>query len=166
MPRPKATAEGGKMVEVQELTGPQWVRQACSFTINAPSLVCIDDLLKAEHSPIRCLTYFVRMYSIPSFVSVHLVRHNIGVEHFVQSMRDDRGGSNEETRWTPINHAMFINAQALINMARKRLCAKSHKETRRVMRAIKEECPDYLKPYLVPECTYRNGLCPEARPCQ
>ena len=41
-------------------------------------------MLKAEHSPIRTLMFTIRL-TIPYFVSTHLVRHKIGVEHYVQS---------------------------------------------------------------------------------
>ena len=46
-------------------------------------------ILKAEHSPIRTLMFTIRL-TIPYFVSVHLVRHKIGIEHYVQSQRNDR----------------------------------------------------------------------------
>ena len=50
-------------------------------------------ILLAEHSPIRLLTFTVRITDLPYWVSVHLVRHKIGVEHFVKTQRSDRGGS-------------------------------------------------------------------------
>lgn len=40
---------------------------------------------RSEHSPIRTQLFWIEMLNIPTFVSVHLVRHKIGVEHFVQS---------------------------------------------------------------------------------
>lgn len=100
---------------------------------------------------------------------MHLVRHKIGVEHFVKSNRDDRGGAGDDlvTRNSPVNHAMLINAQGLINMARKRLCFKAHEKTRKVMEAIRAQValvdPD-LAVYMVPECIYRNG-CHELKSC-
>jgi thymidylate synthase ThyX len=63
---------------------------------------------------------------------------------------------------------MLVNAQTLINMARKRLCSKAHKETMDTMMAIKDEIawvdPDLAK-FLVPECEYRGNFCHEPRSC-
>lgn len=107
------------------------------------------------------------MDDIPSFVSTHFVRHKFGVEHFVRTNRDDRGGSDSVDRWTPVTHCMLLNAQALINMARKRLCNMSHRETvnvfREILKGVHEADPE-LFPFLVPECVYRK-MCPEPRGC-
>ncbi len=46
-------------------------------------------ILKAGHSPIRTLMFTIKL-EIPYFVSVHFVRHKFGIEHYVQSQRDDR----------------------------------------------------------------------------
>ena len=73
---------------------------------------------------------------VPYFVSVHFSRHKIGVEHFVKTNRDDMGGEPEADRNTLVTHGMLINAEALINMARKRLCHKSHSKTIESMHAI------------------------------
>jgi len=106
------------------------------------------------------------MIGIPTFVSTHLVRHSIGVTHYVESNRDDRGGQDVD-RNTPVNHAMLINAQALMAMARKRLCGNAHRETVKVMIAIKnavrEVDPD-LAQAMVPDCVYR-GSCYELNSC-
>lgn len=147
-------------------------RRACEMTLQPgkDSRISLQLLLRAEHSPIRTVVYWVQMFGIPSFVSVHLVRHHIGIEHFVQSMRDDRGGAGDDvvTRLTPVNHAMLINAQALINVSRKRLCSKAHRETQMVVRALRgairqTELPE-VADFMVPECEYR-GECPEPNGC-
>lgn len=52
-------------------------------------------ILLAEHSPIRCLQFRIRLENLPYWVSVHLVRHKIGVEHFVTTQRDDRDVSGK-----------------------------------------------------------------------
>lgn len=103
-------------------------------------------------------------------VSVHLVRHKFGVEHFVESNRDDRGGAgdNEVNRLTPVNHGMEINAQAVIAISRKRLCYASHVRTvalwRKVRGAMQAVDPD-LAAAMAPECAFR-GYCPELRECK
>ena len=83
-------------------------------------------------------------------------------------MRDDRGANAVANRLTEVNHAMLINAQAVISMARKRLCFKAHKETRLLMEAVKEimERVDRdLALAMVPECEYRGGVCHELKSC-
>ena len=142
------------------------VRELCSTTMGGKeSKVTLEDMAYTEHSPLRFCEFATSMVEIPTFVSVHLVRHKVGVEHFVKSNRTDRGGTGCETRYTPVNHVMKLNAQALIAMARKRLCAKASPETRAVMWAIREECPEWLKPYMVAECVYRGGWCHEFKSC-
>lgn len=156
-------------IEVTKLTDVELARKACAFTAGKEtSKITLDKLYDCEHSPIRCMLFWIEMYDIPSFVSVHFVRHKIGVEHYVKSLRDDRCGTGDETRNSPVNHAMLINAQALINMARKRLCGKAHKETQRVMQEIFRgvyEADPYLADYMVPECEYRGGVCHELVSC-
>jgi hypothetical protein len=109
------------------------------------------------------------MHGIPSFVSTHLVRHKIGIEHYVESFRDDRGGTGNENRLTPVNHGMLLNAQALIQISRKRLCYKSHSKTIAVWTKVRNEIAiidQDLAMAMVPECVYRNGLCPELLECK
>ena len=59
------------------------------------------------------------------------------------------------------------NAQALINLSRKRLCNQASPETREVMQAMKEEVSKrdkFLAEVMVKECVYR-GFCPEMQSC-
>jgi len=155
-------------VRVYKVTPTSFAARACSFTENKViPKVNMRALYRAEHSPIRTQLFWIELFNIPTFVSVHFVRHKIGVEHFVQSNREDRGGDIKADRLTPINHLMFANANALIHMARKRLCNRSHIITQAVMGAI-TLAMHYLDPDLavamVPECKYR-GRCPEYKPC-
>jgi len=142
-----------------------WAFSMTSRNKLSPKLI---DVYKWEHSPIRTQIFMVEMIGIPTFVSVHFVRHKIGVEHFVLTNRDDRGGDTKANRMTPVNHGMLINAEALINMARKRLCGKAHPQTQAVMMRIKEaikKVDSSLYKYLVPNCEYR-GKCVEPNPCK
>jgi hypothetical protein len=159
--------EGEEMnVVVTKITDKNLMQKACSYTINAESTMTLQKIYQCEHSPMRTQMFTIEMIGIPTFVSVHFVRHKIGVEHFVKSNRDDRGGV-EADRNTPVNHLIFCNAEALVTMAKKRLCLKAHSETVAVMRAIKSEVasvdPD-LWSYMVPQCKYRNG-CNELKTC-
>lgn len=153
-------------IEVEQITGIELAREACSFTIGKESGVSLENLAKCEHSPLRTQMFCVRMYEIPTYVSIHFVRHKIGVEHFVKSNRPDRGGDEITHRNSPVNHLMFCNAHSLIHMARRRLCFQASSGTREVMQRIKIASPQWLYPYLVKECTYRGGMCHELRQCE
>lgn len=71
-------------------------------------------------------------------------------------------------RYAPTDLAFIINAEALINMAHKRLCAKASKETRDVMTQIALQIaivdPE-LAEHLVPQCIFRGGICTEPKSC-
>ena len=155
-------------ITVTKLTLHKLMNEACAATTGG-RVPNIDPyrLYKSEHSPIRTQLFWVEMRGIPTFVSVHLVRHKIGVEHFVKSNRPDRGGDGEANRMTPVDHCMFINAQALITMARKRLCNKASVQTRGVMYEIRDQVSlvdDALARAMVPDCIYRHE-CHELKPC-
>ncbi|MFA7287345.1 MAG: hypothetical protein WC055_00550 [Melioribacteraceae bacterium] len=120
-----------------------------------------------EHSITRSQIFSVQLINIPTFVSVHLVRH-VTTTPFVRSKRIDRGGDGTEDRFTPVNHRLIANAESILHIARKRLCYKASKETRDVVLALREEMksidPD-LAYYMVPNCIYRGFICPEPKPC-
>jgi len=121
----------------------------------------------SRHSPIRTQIFWVDMQDIPTFVSTHLVRHKIGVEHFVGSNRPDLGGDENADRWTPINHSMLINADSLINMASSRLCNKCSYQTRSVLRMIRRRVglvDDALMQCMERKCEQLR-YCPEPRQC-
>ena len=127
-------------------------------------------ILAAEHSPIRTLQFVIKM-EIPYYVSVHFCRHFIGVTHFVQSQRNDRQPNYDRTKApqdSPVSHIMYINAQELMFMARKRLCMQADPITRSVMkeivRQVIETNPEF-EGLLVPLCKYRGGKCSEFFPC-
>lgn len=137
-----------------------------------PTEEWIKKLVEAEHSPIRELWFGIKM-EIPYWVSVHFVRHHIGVNHYVQSQRDDRNNNaiprNEKPQGEIVSHIMSINAQELINMAHKRLCRQASEETRQVMQMIVNEVikvAPYMRSVLIPMCKYRGGLCNEMFSCK
>lgn len=132
-----------------------------------PSFEWKRKLINSEHSPLRTIMFTIEMKDIPYYNSVHFVRHKFGVEHYVKSQRSniDRG---LEPQNALVNHIMDINAQALIFMARKRMCYKADEMTRYIMNIIVAEivklCPEFSQ-FLVPECVYRGGICHEFKPC-
>ena len=127
-------------------------------------------LIMSEHSPIRRMKFYWRWKDLPYFVSTHMVRHKIGIEHFVSTQRSDRTGidRNNLPQSNPVNHACEADAQALINISRKRLCNCASKETREAWQLVKDEVAKVepeLASCMVRECVYRNGLCPEMFSC-
>lgn len=126
-------------------------------------------LIISEHSPIRRMKFYWRWINLKSWVSVHMVRHKIGIEHWVSTQRSDRTGVNRDMllQSALVNHACEADAQALINISRKRLCACASEETREAWRLVKNEIsktePE-LASCMVKECVYR-GFCPEMFSC-
>jgi sarcosine oxidase delta subunit len=150
-------------------------------------------ILLAEHSPIRLLEYDFTIEDIRQWVTVHLVRHHEGCEKFVHTQREDINQEIEKMTkmvinllyeaellregWKPRDYMfqgegndmdMTCNAQAFMNISRKRLCyGCPSKETRQaweiVIDMLKEIDP-ILAEKCVPECVYR-GFCPEADRC-
>lgn len=143
---------------------------ACIKSTMAPEFVAkstLQQIYSWEHSITRSQLFSVQLINIPTFVSVHLVRHVTTVP-FVRSMRTDRGGDGSEDRYTPVNHRFIANAESLMHIARRRLCYKASPETRDVVLMVKEairEVDPALAYYMVPNCVYRGGICPEPRPC-
>ena len=134
-------------------------------------------ILLAEHSPIRLLEYDWSWGEIRQWVTAHLVRHHEGCEKFVHTQRGDRRKiledygveTRDELPQGALNDMdMTANAQALINISRKRLCNCASKETREAWTQVKEaiaEVDPILASKMVPECLYR-GFCPEfMNPC-
>lgn len=126
-------------------------------------------LLKCKHSPIRTLMFTIEM-EIPYYVSTHFVRHKHGVEHYVQSQRNDRQ-SNYDRDLAPqsavVLHVMDINAEELMFMSYRRLCGQADVTTRYVMTKI---CQEVLKVNpefdgcFKPMCEYMHE-CPEFFSC-
>lgn len=126
-------------------------------------------ILMAEHSPIRGLIYCFKISDLKSWVATHFVRHHVGVEKWVKTQRSDRTGvpRDELPQGALVTMEMEANAQALINMSRKRLCSQASPETREVMKEIKKEVAkrdEFMAGVMVKECIYR-GFCPEMNGC-
>lgn len=162
-------------VSVRKITDFSLVANAARNTVNKPPLEKeFSDKFKlsmylSEHSPIRNLLFEVIMTDIPYYASVHFSRHKIGVDHFVTTQRTDRTGIDRDKKMqdSPVTHMMIINAQALINMSRKRLCNNADGMTQAIMREIKKcvsECEPLLAKCMVVDCIYRGG-CFEIQTC-
>lgn len=151
------------------------------------------EILLAEHSPIRLLEYDFTIEDIRQWVTVHLVRHHEGCEKFVHTQRQDINDAIEKVTknvikalsdvgmnrdgWKERDYLfqgegndmdMTCNAQAFINISRKRLCKGcASPETRQaweiVIEMLKSVDP-ILAEKCVAECLYR-GFCTERKRC-
>ena len=137
-----------------------------------PSSDWKKSILLAEHSPIRKMSLNWKWENLKYWISTHFVRHKVGIEHFVSSQREDREHTekdrNKKLQSALVTHECNANFQAIINVSRKRLCEKSHDETREAWQLFLERVVKPLEPELyevcVRECVYRGG-CPEMDPC-
>lgn len=136
-----------------------------------PSSVWKRKMLLARHSPIQAVFYRITLDGIPYWVSVHLVRHKVGVDHWVRSQRSDRTGVPRDglPQGAPVVHEMVANAQAILAISRKRLCFQASEETREVWKAVvqalREAGEVELADSCQPECVVCGGFCPELKPC-
>ena len=134
-----------------------------------PSSAWKRRILLSEHSPIRQMVFKWKWLNLKYWVSVHFVRHKIGIEHFVSTQRTDRTGvdRNEIPQSAAVDHECFANAQALIFISRKRLCRQASAETTQAWKMVLDEvrkAEPELFSVCVPECVYR-GFCPEFKSC-
>lgn len=154
---------------------PMWqeIKDATMTTISKdtgkyPDSEWKTKLLRCEHSPVRLGKFLIKLYDIPSYVSVHLCRHHIGIEKFVSTRRFDRGYDNEViTRDSLVDMTIELDFQAFINISKVRLCTCADKKTTEVWQMILETIKPYepeLYNLCVPSCVYR-GHCTEFIKC-
>lgn len=127
------------------------------------------DILRARHSPIRYLRFSFLIEDLPSWVSVHLVRH-VHAQPYVKSQRNDRQAQYDRTKAPqdqPVSMIWDMNAEELMAIANKRLCEQASPETREVIREmvrlVNSVCPEFEE-FLVPMCKW-TGNCKEMYPC-
>lgn len=151
------------------------VANAANTTINKPEGIKEPSsswkrrMLLCEHSPIRHLMVSYKWKNLKYWVSVHLTRHKYGIEHWVRTQRTDRTNvdRNKLTQGSFVEHEILANAQALINISRKRLCNQASPETRQAWKELKEkifEKQPELANVMVSDCIYR-GWCYEYKSC-
>ena len=163
-------------VEVTKITNWEDVLNSARFTQRKepthkePSDKFKKQMIKAEHSPLRCLMFYIDFYDIPYYVSVHLVRH-VHAQPFVSTSRPDIDGSQkpreEQKKTDLVNMRLLVNAQEIINISKVRLCTRAEKITRMLWgTAISKlaEIEPILAKACVPSCIYR-ATCPEIKCC-
>lgn len=167
------------MVIVREITDDKEVLNSARMTVwkdaleKQPSEKFMYDIYMSEHSPIRDKMFTIEIYGIKSWVATHLARHSVGYTPYIATQRDDRTPADlprdEIGQGALVNMRITLNAQAFINVSKKRLCKMSHKETVKVWKDVIENLKGIdpiLAHHCVPNCIYRNGLCPEPTTCK
>lgn len=138
-------------------------------TKELPTSIWKRQILLAEHSPIRFLRITAKFENLKYWISVHLVRHKIGIEHFVTTQRDDRTQTDRDvsSQSALVDHIIDADIQAIINISRKRLCSAAHNDTRAAWLSFIDSFKT-IEPEIyqacVPECIYR-GHCFEFQSC-
>lgn len=163
-------------VEVIKITNWWDVLNSARFTqrkepvYKEPSDKFKKQMIKAEHSPLRCLMFYIDFYDIPYYVSTHLVRH-VHAQPFVSTSRPDIDGSQkpreEQKKTDLVNMRLLVNAQEIINISKVRLCTRAEKTTRVLWDAAISKLAE-IEPIIakacVPSCIYRS-TCPEIKCC-
>lgn len=166
-----------KVTILKNPTEEDWVlcKQCTLVTIGKTAITPPTDewkkkILAARHSPIRTLQFCFLLEDIPSWVSVHLVRH-VHATPFVKSQRNDRQDNydrNKAPQDAPVNMCWYMNAEELMVIANKRLCSQASPETRKLVEMICQEVikvnPEFSD-LLVPMCVWRGGRCDEFNCC-
>lgn len=164
-------------VKCEIVSGWEWAKRAALKTMGLkpktvqPTNSWKAKMLLSEHSPIRNVNYYISFNNIRQWVTVHIVRHWLGFVPFVHTQREDRrvlDCSRDELPQGSLNDMdIMANAQALINVSRKRLCNKASKETKEAWMKVREavrEVDPIMADKMVSNCVYR-GFCPEMECC-
>jgi len=169
---------------IEEVSSPELVRTLARFTRRlsetegsniTPKL--FEKFVRCEHSPLRAYILLVKIFSIPYWVAGHLIRHHAGEvpfdsEPFITTSRTDITHKAERSPEDLVDLALFINAQGLLDMSKRRLCFNAAPETVKVWHAVKNALRDHGNPYteilanhMQPMCLYRGGQCNELKWC-
>lgn len=137
--------------------------------ITEPNETWKHSILEARHSPIRRLNFSFYI-ECPYWVSVHLCRH-IHAQPYVKSQRNDRQSEYDRNKAPQDETVCMIwdmNAEELMIIANKRLCAQASPETREIVQKMCDLVQDRMPEFrglLVPMCKYSGGVCHEMKPC-
>lgn len=139
--------------------------------VNPPDDAWKKKMLECRHSPIRRLRFSFTLRNLPYYISVHFVRHHVGIEKYVRSQRNDRQDKYDRTKApqdAPVDMIMDFNGESLMEFFNKRLCGAAAVETRQVTELMKslvrEECPEFYF-FIEPMCFRNGGVCHEFKSC-
>lgn len=164
-------------IKVRELTNNEEVLNRARITVwkegleKEPSVTFMENIYKSEHSPIRDKWFNIQIRGIRSWVATHFVRHSIGYTPYVSTQREDRiqyeGDRDDRKQGELVNMDITLNAQAFINVSKKRICGQADPKAQDVWNDVLEVLKPIDKPLYdncVPECVY-SGFCRETIPC-
>ena len=167
-------------IKIDRLSNWKNVLNSARITVNKadldkePSNQFKKDILISQHSPIRALMFDLSISGIKCWISQHFARHDAFATHdvsFVSTSREDLNANIVDRDSMPqgalVNHRILLNAEDFINISRKRLCNKAHKEVKSVWSGVVDklyEIDPELASVCVPECVYR-GFCPYKNTC-
>lgn len=164
-------------IEISKITDWQHVLNAARFTqrkapLNKePSDKFKKQIIKAEHSPLRALMFYIDMYDIPYYAAMHFRTHKLVHLPLVTTGRPDIDGNQkpreEQLKSELVNMRLMLDAQEIIAISRARLCTKAEKTTRVIWEAVISKLTE-IEPILAiacyPSCIYRH-MCPEIKCC-
>ncbi|MFR2887995.1 MAG: hypothetical protein ACLTDM_07365 [Clostridium butyricum] len=164
-------------IKIRALTDNKEILNRCRTTVwkegldKEPTILFMEDIYKAEHSPIRDKWFSIEIKNIPYWLSTHFVRHSIGYTPYVSTQRDDRisyeGDRDDRRQGELVNMDITLNAQSFINVSKVRLCGQAHPLAQLLWKKVLEVLKTLDEPLAnncVPTCIYR-GFCPEKYPC-
>lgn len=122
-----------------------------------------EAMVVGRHSPIREFRIKVKIEDIPRWIADQLVRHNVGVNNYMGTMRPDRGNvpRSEQPMTMPTVFQQTYNIDSFLTMCYARSCVGCvSKETRMLVEAIIAAL-DTVEPeiarYCVPPCVHLGG---------
>jgi hypothetical protein len=139
-------------------------------TVKEPSNQWKKNILLSGHTPIREIEFIFVVTDIPYWIVMHFVRHHEGIIHTVSTQRTDRTGIQREKlpQDTLVKWRFRVNADAMINISRKRLCVGAGYQVidawSRIIFTLRDIEP-VLYSVLVPECVYRGRCYEFLKPC-
>lgn len=156
-----------------EISDTQLLSRAAGVTqgkdnIGAVTPAMFERFLRSEHKPICCVRVVIDA-TVPKSVASHFRTHDHKLD-FIQTSRPDLTGKDRDGS-EEVRYLIVCNPQTLVNIARKRLCSKSEKNTLDFCAEIeyraRKSANRYLQilsEYMVPNCQYRGG-CTEIKSC-
>jgi len=163
------------MIKVTRL-GADWktVLRVARITQNKPDTgkEPSDDwkkkLILSRHSPLRMIEFLIEG-DAPGFVLNHIARHSYqSPQPFIGTAREDITGVERPLDTAIRTFALYLNADALIEMCEQRVCFKAHQKTRDLIYDIILEVKN-IEPLLAEVLQFmpceKTGICREFEPC-
>lgn len=100
------------------------------------------NILMSRHSPIRELRISVHYKNIPRWIADQLVRHTVGVNNYMGTMRSDRGNVEREkqTMADTTELLQVFNGESFLKMMSTRLCFGAVSvETRKLIERVRDK---------------------------